>query len=1192
MRFNCTNFRFLFSTVLFLLLLSSISVFAADPTISDIKIEVLKHNDETESQYVKITYTAKDFDPKGSIVKLLAECKGNVNFSERPIASELSGDVGLVVGDGQKTILWEDEKTLIRLGKQDKFTSTITLSIEGSDGNISAVSLNISKYKDAAWYYFNTGLVRMTIDKMTWANPEFPCNPLGNNWHNANVPFGANYYKVKTVTDFPVYKGRNPSDKFRGECTEIGCSSVLAIKDYGQPSQVIWANFTKRFVKTVDVNGTNVTQDFEFQFRYYEKTADGTKSLSVVNAGKQGQQITSELNLGETIDLTLDVGKIGEVKSNTFEIEVPRREWKYFYKGNHIFTVKVSDKKASFKGLSDGKIALDGGEEVMIGEAIKFKGASFIIDTTPGKSSFNFLGACVTNGVVISSGVNRTINLKENLELPTPWSVSESAPLYLAGIAPFIDRLRLEGDANAPTGVLFDIRLIFKTFSDGCDILFHPSDNTGGIVFKDVKISSSGWELPPSLQVNNVGIPKSKDWCIKNMTIAYEKPNKKFSFDILLKAPLFSDIGAGCTFIDNGIEQFKILAKLGSGGIPVPIPEPPPAHVALWRGVELEMSNWQTGPKTLRGTMFFANRDDWNQIGAFRFVKDAIGDAPGWQIFEAEGTLQGNEFGEFTVDGKIRFFGKIDIWGAQLRGGFSLALNFYQPLIYLGLNNLGIDVGQLGGDKFLISGTINGSANVLPQFVLSGSIRGDIYIPDLFKNHPAFQLINSKLGLPLKVTSGQMMIRNTQGSFDLDLGWLGTWGAWIDVSKSPFTETRQFIGIQSGNVKNLGGIAFKTNGNKKQASDTTYVPFTINVPTNYAYVEIKADVQPLTVLISPSQKIFTSTTSDSLVIFSPAASTADVGLWVLKNPELGDWKLGVIGKKNGDSIHIWSIIKPRTEFSFTSNQIVRTVFCNWDNSKASDKSIIEFYIDTDDKGNDGYRIGTVDEKTGSFSYTLTDSLKECGYYIYAVRWDGDRATNFVYSSTYLTNPKVGLVAPSNGKGTYTTKNIVNLNWVKSADPNASFYTIKVTDETGKDSIYATTSADATGIQLTVENPSSKTFSIQTNGANQATGCWAKFPQLVLGVQEEYHLVDNSSIEIVPNPTDDMATIHFNQVLSGKVIINVVDLLGRNRLQFEGGIMQTGVNSVQLELSNLEQGTYLVRVVSGSSQFSTLMTVIR
>ncbi|MBL7975108.1 MAG: hypothetical protein JNJ85_09355, partial [Candidatus Kapabacteria bacterium] len=468
------------------------NLFGADPTITNVKAEVLKHDDET--QYVKITYTAKDFPAAGAVVKFSALCIGSTLFTLKPTSSEISGDIGLITSDGAKTILWEDELTLIRTNLQDKYLCNALLSIEGNESSVSEVALNVSKYKESTWYYFATGQLQMQIEKIVGGEPQFSCSTLGNEWHHEAIAAGATFYKVSSV-NLPVYKGRNPGDKFKGTVDRNTCSAFLAIKDYGKSTQKIWANFARQFVQTNDINGTNITQDFEFQFRYTEDSKTGAKSLSVGNAGKQGQQIYSELNIGEIMDITLYTGVIGQVKSNEFEINVPRREWKYVYKGKHIFTVKTTDKKAKFVGgLLEHHIYLDGGTEVVIGDALKFvQVASLSIDTTIDNSKINFDGKCLMNGVEVFNLPLTTLRLNDSLLFSSPVPMGMGAAAYfLAGIAPIFDRIRVIGDPNSPTEALADIRLIFKTFSDGCDIILHPSDNTCGVVFRDMKITSNG----------------------------------------------------------------------------------------------------------------------------------------------------------------------------------------------------------------------------------------------------------------------------------------------------------------------------------------------------------------------------------------------------------------------------------------------------------------------------------------------------------------------------------------------------------------------------------------------------------------------------------------------------------------------------------------------------------------------------
>ncbi|MBL7973762.1 MAG: T9SS type A sorting domain-containing protein, partial [Candidatus Kapabacteria bacterium] len=351
---------------------------------------------------------------------------------------------------------------------------------------------------------------------------------------------------------------------------------------------------------------------------------------------------------------------------------------------------------------------------------------------------------------------------------------------------------------------------------------------------------------------------------------------------------------------------------------------------------------------------------------------------------------------------------------------------------------------------------------------------------------------------------------------------------------------------------------------------------------------------PASFLVSPTQKVFTSTSTDSLIIFSASKSVNDVDLWVLKNPEMGQWKVGVVGKKNGDSVHIWSLVKQRADFTFSAVQIARTVNCNWDNSGASDESFVDFYLDKDNKGYDGYRIGTVNEKTGSFSYTLSDSLMECGYYIYAVRWDNKQATNFVYSPNSFVNNKKILPPPSNATGFYTDKGIVKLRWNKSPDPLSAFYVIKVTDENGKDSLYATVSSIETEAELIVQSPSTKSFSIQTIGLNNTSGCWVKFSNLMLGIDEEKGawLSTENPIVVIPNPASTQATIHFTLQHDAQTRVVLVNTLGQIVTELTNSVLQQGMHSVQCSTALISDGMYFVRVITPQEQFSTPMTVVR
>ncbi len=1177
------------------LLLCIVSVDAAVPSISNVTVEVKAHDDG--KQYVVVNYEIKDVPTDGVVVKFEATCSKDdpkfTPFKAVPDNSELTGDYGLVTGDGKKSITWEDETYLVRINKQDKFHCKVKLSMAGSDNTISGASLVINSYSPSGWYYFNTGLLRMTIEKKLGTEPEFSCPQLGANWANEAMQQGATFYKVTAIPEFPLYLGRNSNDKFKGSVTNIGCSSFLAIRDYGKPTQKLWANFTRRFVSTQDVNGTNVTQDFEFQFRY-SSTAQSGENLSVINAGKQGQQIALDLNSGGDIKFELEAGKIGEVESSSFDIEVPRREWKYVYKGKHVFTIKVDDKKSKFEGGNvPGTISLTDGNVVSIGSALKFIGPRMIIDTTPDNCKIHFFGDIQTGSITIVNslalGTGATLLLNDSLVFSV-WPSPVDALSALSGYNIGIERMRLTGDPNGPDGILFDLRILIKDLSAGCEPLLW-SAGTAGLLLRDIGISSSGqWSLPASLQMNNLGLTGLPDWCIKNLSLSYDKSADKFAFDCLTKAPWFSDAGLAYSSIKGKLESFKLTLKSAVGICPIPIPEPPPLHAAVFRGGELEISNWYTGPRTLKGTLFAANRDDWAFVGAFRPIKLALGGATDWSIFEIDGGVSGNELGDFATDGKIRFLGKADVWAAQFRGKNMLSIGIGKFGVGF---NAGADIVQLGGEKWFYTGDAIGSISILPEFIISNSLRGDIFIPDLFKNHPVFQMINAKLGLPLRLTSVQLFQRNTQLSFDLDFGWLGAWSMWVDISKNPFTEPTKFIGTQSGSVQKLSSISPRQGSIDIQAVDTTYVPFTIQ-SAKYAYAQIFADPQLATFLLGPGNKVYSSTTLDSSIIFSAAKSSADMGLWVLKNPTDGEWKLGVIGRKNGDSISIWQINKPRKEFSFIATNVGRNVYCNWETGGSSDTSFVDFYLDKDTLNNDGQFIGTVLEKNGSFSYALADSLNECGYYIYAQRWSGERASMFLYAPNYMVNTKIALSAPQNRSGSFNLQNVVTLRWTPSPDKNVRFYIIHVIDENGQDSLVASVEPGLTSYSFQIENPAAKHFLIQAFGPNNTRGCSAAFSGVVLAVDDERGDMQGvADIQVSPNPASQRLCLSYRtDQTDGQADIRIVNSLGQLVMEHRNIHVDQGVHSLVLDAMQLPSDVYFVYIATSGRALSTKFSVLR
>ncbi|MBC8145739.1 MAG: hypothetical protein H7X80_09135 [bacterium] len=234
---------------------------------------------------VEISYDIDDVPTDGVIVRMKVELVDGdgTKVTVEPMVGEFTGAVGDVLGDGQKSIVWQAYKTLLRTDNLGSFDAKIIMLVEG-EGAPTMATLHVRSYKGTGWNYFDPGYA---IIKELQRVPAFqtPCTSArGNNWHS-EVTAGAKWY-TGNVTQLPTYRGRNPSDA-KGNVDQAGCSYFVATKDLGTPDEVIWANFAKVFIGIHPATG--VRQEFEFQFRFYYSRKDDLMVLRVGNAGKDGQ---------------------------------------------------------------------------------------------------------------------------------------------------------------------------------------------------------------------------------------------------------------------------------------------------------------------------------------------------------------------------------------------------------------------------------------------------------------------------------------------------------------------------------------------------------------------------------------------------------------------------------------------------------------------------------------------------------------------------------------------------------------------------------------------------------------------------------------------------------------------------------------------------------------------------------------
>jgi len=80
-----------------------------------------------------------------------------------------------------------------------------------------------------------------------------------------------------------------------------------------------------------------------------------------------------------------------------------------------------------------------------------------------------------------------------------------------------------------------------------------------------------------------------------------------------------------------------------------------------------------------------------------------------------------------------------------------------------------------------------------------------------------------------------------------------------------------------------------------------------------------------------------------------------------------------------------------------------------------------------------------------------------------------------------------------------------------------------------------------------------------------------------------------NLDVYPNPVTSYATIEFEAEDNSEANISVYDLVGRSVLSRVGSV-QKGINKIDLNLANLNSGTYVIQVVIGSSVYSQKIIV--
>jgi hypothetical protein len=1166
----------------------------AEIKITNVEASTEKRPNATSGKdevWVVLSYTITGLPDEGATLTMeatLANPSGDA-FTLKPVDGETSGALGTIKNNGQKTIEWQAEKSLVRANKQGKYRCFVTLAVEGTSGVTRAV-LHVSKYAASGWNYFNTGTAEIT-DLQRIPAGTTSCNPiLGGDWQKT-VEAGATFYRGE-VTTIPAWRGRRQNDVITGKPSVSGCSAFFAIKGQGTPDEKIWVNFAKQMNMVLDADRNGVPDDsfvWEFQFRYASAKKDNSKSLIAGNAGKPDQVIWTEWNQGEDFNLELSADAAAKQKSNTFDLEVVRREFKYSYKGEHVMTfTALGDGYFATSDLIPNQLELKDGD-MKINDWLHFSG-QITIDTTvdagvlrstgawpPPAGSALWVGPFNAN---LTKEIEGMIGVGAPLALNPKWNIG--------GFSLTFEKIRFVGGADKASGVQFDLRLLIKQLSSGCafdikkDPLLAPGSSVAGFKLNGVTMTDDKWSLT-GVEAQNVGCTIAPAFCLKTFKANYDEAAKKVVAELIVKGPIFDEIGGGITLVNGDIDGFKMVMKLAGGGVPIPYP-PPPFNVAEWRGFNVSVANALDGPFTLTGTLFFSLNNEWKKVPAYAVLLEALGKIP-WiaiddvKLAEFDGTGQYVFAQRFGGGFTQRLYSlKKDVWIVEGKDSITIQLN---PSVF-SLEEYGsYRVFNFGGNQWMFNGVGTAGITLLPSFKFGGSLSGEVLVPQLFKNNPVFAAINDWFKLPW--TLGQVGVRmnDLNVSFSANIPRFGKADVVLDLTKDPFTEPTKFMWITNSGPVPATRLKDPRGRTILTAADTTWTAFAVTPEMERAFVQIwGTPAPPSSVLIDPQGRAYAGTASDSSVIFYASAEPGQSAMWAIDNPLPGTWKVGTTGGHAGDSIHTWARFQNRSSFVFNSTSEGRTIVARWTGQTISPNAKVDLFIDRNQEGYDGTFIGTIDASAGEFRYTMSDSLPECGYYIYAMRNDSSSIAT-AYSSTYHGNPKSWLAAPANIHAEATAAGNATITWDKSPDPGTLSYAIRVSDQTGHDSVYTSVNFNFTMATIHIENWQGKQISIQTIGENEIKGCWSAPVALTLaGVDEPVTggaRAQQAELVAAPQPANGRTTIHANVRSRSAVAIELYDNTGRMVMPIAHGVFEAGTIRAELDASSLPNGVYFVRI---------------
>ena len=205
---------------------------------------------------------------------------------------------------------------------------------------------------------------------------------------------------------------------------------------------------------------------------------------------------------------------------------------------------------------------------------------------------------------------------------------------------------------------------------------------------------------------------------------------------------------------------------------------------------------------------------------------------------------------------------------------------------------------------------------------------------------------------------------------------------------------------------------------------------------------------------------------------------------------------------------------------------------------------------------------------------------------------GNLPTVPVYSSLLEYDPTTDVALIGTDMGLYATDNVSSGEWYFAAEEAGEVPVTAIKQQTLWKGAFVITLYDpGTGQAFYETYPGIQNYQ-DIYIATYGRGVF-KYNTEAVGINEKpAGNISEIQFEIYPNPASDNISVKINTSQKENLSVEIYDLAGKQILNKQFGVTSVGMNEVNVSLSDLKKGTYLIRVLAGNQTGTQKLIVIK